>query len=203
MSDSADLERRYRRLLALYPRAFRREYEQEILAVLMAGADDGQHRPRPGEAADLIRRATWMRLRPRVSRSQPTVLWAVGLIYVCAALKLLGVPILPAPSGSTPQPLHIGISWGVFALLAWANGRRYGWATVLFGVWFGLHTAALVAEIAQGSAFSAPVWSLIGTVVFWLVELSALVLIVSAESREAHARSPRRDTGSGFGRSWR
>jgi hypothetical protein len=38
MSDVTGLERRYRRLVACYPRAFRREHEQEILAVLMAGA---------------------------------------------------------------------------------------------------------------------------------------------------------------------
>ncbi len=62
MSDSAGLERRYRRLLACYPRAFRREHEHEILAVLMAGADEGQQRPRLGEAADLIKHALWMRL---------------------------------------------------------------------------------------------------------------------------------------------
>ena len=62
MSDSADLERRYRRLLAGYPRAFRREHEQEILAVLMAGADEGQRRPPLGEAANLIEHALWMRL---------------------------------------------------------------------------------------------------------------------------------------------
>jgi len=37
VSDSAKLERRYRRLLACYPRAFRQEHEQEILGVLMAG----------------------------------------------------------------------------------------------------------------------------------------------------------------------
>jgi hypothetical protein len=62
MSDSAGLERRYGRLLACYPRAFRREHAQEILAVLMAGADEGQQRPGLGEAANLIRHALWMRL---------------------------------------------------------------------------------------------------------------------------------------------
>lgn len=41
MSDSAELERRYRRLLACYPRAYRHESEQEILGVLMDGARDG------------------------------------------------------------------------------------------------------------------------------------------------------------------
>jgi hypothetical protein len=62
MSDSADLERRYGQLLACYPGAFRREHEQKILAVLMAGADEGQQRPRLGEAANLIKHALWMRL---------------------------------------------------------------------------------------------------------------------------------------------
>jgi hypothetical protein len=62
MSDFADLERRYRQLLACYPHAFRHEHEQEILAVLMAGADEGQQRPRLGEAANLIKHALWMRL---------------------------------------------------------------------------------------------------------------------------------------------
>jgi hypothetical protein len=62
VSDSADLERRYRRLLTCYPHAFRHEHEQEILAVLMAGADDRQQRPRLGEAANLIKHALWMRL---------------------------------------------------------------------------------------------------------------------------------------------
>jgi hypothetical protein len=62
MSDFADLERRYRQLLACYPHAFRHEHGQEILAVLMAGADEGQQRPRLGEAANLIKHALWMRL---------------------------------------------------------------------------------------------------------------------------------------------
>lgn len=62
MTDSAGLERRYLRLLGCYPRSFRREHEHEILAVLMAGADEGQQRPRLGEAANLITHALWMRL---------------------------------------------------------------------------------------------------------------------------------------------
>jgi hypothetical protein len=62
MSDSAHLERRYRRLLTCYPRAFRREYEEEILGVLMSGADEGQQRPRLGESANLIKHGIPMRL---------------------------------------------------------------------------------------------------------------------------------------------
>ena len=50
MSDATQLERGYRRLLAFYPTAFRREHEQEMLAVLLAGAAEGQRRPtvKPG-----------------------------------------------------------------------------------------------------------------------------------------------------------
>jgi hypothetical protein len=63
MTDSTRLERRYRRLLAFYPKAFRREHEQEILSVLMAGAAEGQPRPRLAESFDLLRNATFMRVR--------------------------------------------------------------------------------------------------------------------------------------------
>ena len=38
MTDHANLERRYRRLLAFYPRAFRQENGAELIGVLMAGA---------------------------------------------------------------------------------------------------------------------------------------------------------------------
>jgi hypothetical protein len=63
MTNSTRLERGYRRLLAFYPKAFRREHEQEILAVLIAAAADGQRRPRLAEAADLLRNGISMRLR--------------------------------------------------------------------------------------------------------------------------------------------
>ena len=69
MNDDPDLERRYRRLLACYPAAFRREHEQEVLSVLMAGAEEGQRWPRPAEVADLLRSATSMRLRARLRAS--------------------------------------------------------------------------------------------------------------------------------------
>ncbi len=69
MTDAADLERRYRRLLACYPAAFRHDHEQEILSVLMAGADQGQQWPRLAEVADLLRSAIYMRVRTRLGTS--------------------------------------------------------------------------------------------------------------------------------------
>jgi hypothetical protein len=64
MSEPAALERRCRRLLAWYPQPFRSEHEEEMLAVLMAGARPGQRRPGVRETADVIRAALGMRLRP-------------------------------------------------------------------------------------------------------------------------------------------
>ena len=51
------------RLLACYPRAFRRGSSEEILAVLLDCAQDGQRRPGCAASADLIRGAVRMRLR--------------------------------------------------------------------------------------------------------------------------------------------
>jgi hypothetical protein len=65
MSESAGLERGYRRLLAAYPRPFRRENDEEMLAVLMAGAREGQRWPGLAEAVDVLRSALRMRLRLR------------------------------------------------------------------------------------------------------------------------------------------
>jgi hypothetical protein len=63
MNDSTKLERRYRRLLALYPRAFRRERGPEMLSVLLNGAEVGQRRPGLAESVNLVSNAMWMRLR--------------------------------------------------------------------------------------------------------------------------------------------
>lgn len=57
------LERRYRRLLAFYPRHYRREHGEEILAVLLASAPEGQRRPPLADSANLVRNALWMRVR--------------------------------------------------------------------------------------------------------------------------------------------
>ena len=84
MNSSASLERGYRRLLAVYPRAFRRENEEEILSVLMSTAGPDQVRPGLAISADLIRSGLLMRLRPTVPHSARTVRAAVTLIYLAA-----------------------------------------------------------------------------------------------------------------------
>jgi capsular polysaccharide biosynthesis protein len=82
MNNAAALERRYRRLLAWYPRPFRRGQQEEMLAVLMAGARQGQRRPGPAEAVNLITTGLGMRLRSRWS--------IVGAVTCAAAVAALG-----------------------------------------------------------------------------------------------------------------
>jgi hypothetical protein len=89
VSDQADLERAYRRLLTWYPRAFRHENGPEILAVLLACTPDGRRRPGLAATADLVRSGLRMRLLPSVPRSARPVRAAIGLMYAGAAVSAL------------------------------------------------------------------------------------------------------------------
>ena len=95
MNSSAALERGYRRLLAWYPRAFRAEREDEILAVLMAGAEQGQRRPRLTEAADLIKNAVVIRLFPgRTGPERRDLADGLAVFSLVAPLFLIAADIL-------------------------------------------------------------------------------------------------------------
>jgi hypothetical protein len=101
MSDSARpeqrLERRYRRLLACYPRAFRRENKEEILAVLLACAQVGQQRPGLAASVDLIKGAIGARLWP-ATRPPRTVRTAVRLMCAGAAAQARALWPTPRPT---------------------------------------------------------------------------------------------------------
>lgn len=90
MTGLAGPERGYRRLLAVYPQAFRREQEEEMLGVLMAGASPGQRWPGLAEAADVIRSGLGMRLR-RAGRSAGSPAWKDALMSAGLAAPLLVV----------------------------------------------------------------------------------------------------------------
>ena len=61
MTDSNErLERRYRRLLGLYPRSYRQQHEEDMLGVLMNEADSKQSRPGLAQTLDLLRGALFI-----------------------------------------------------------------------------------------------------------------------------------------------
>lgn len=82
------LERRYRRLLAWYPAGHRAAHEEEMLAVLLAGAREGQRRPRPTEVTDLLWGALRSRLRPPPPGAAHTA-WRDTLAVVSVAVPVL------------------------------------------------------------------------------------------------------------------
>ncbi len=90
------LERRYRRLLACYPPAYRAAYGEEMLAVAMAAARPGARWPDPGEAADLILTG----LRRRLGSARPASLnpaWrdAAGIAAVIGPIVMAAFPVAP------------------------------------------------------------------------------------------------------------
>jgi hypothetical protein len=59
----AELERRYRRLLRLYPHDFGARRADEMLGVLMASAGKGQNKPARSDVSDIVRGSLVARLR--------------------------------------------------------------------------------------------------------------------------------------------
>jgi hypothetical protein len=97
-SPSQRLERSYRRLVACYPRSFRSENTEEIIAVLLATAREDQYRPSLAEAADLLRGA--LRMRAGLSRCPRTVLYAVRLMYLGAVAQIVALVMLLLSRGA-------------------------------------------------------------------------------------------------------
>jgi hypothetical protein len=219
MSDQAALERRYRRLLAYYPRAFRRDNEEEILAVLLACAQDGQERPGLAASADLIRSAVLMRLRPPVPRPR-AVRAAVRLMCAGAGLELAAWITIVLTAGSLKSALlrsHPGLTssqmWAVHAhlvadevavpivaglwlFLAWANGRGHDWARPAFMAFFALTTLGVLIPLAEGATAYAPADMVAGGVL-WLVALTVMVLIFGKGTAAYYERQPARPEPAG------
>lgn len=202
MTGSADLERRYGRLLAWYPAAFRRDHGAEMLAVLMDSARDGQQKIGPADAADLIRGALAMRLRIP-ARAPRTVAAAVRLMCLGAAAYLASWIITLATDSSVrsamprsaPARLHLmlvhttavevvlpaallGWLW-----LAWANSRGQDRARMALVPFFGLSTLGLVWMLGMGAAVYAAA-DLISLAALWLLQLSAIVLLFNKRSED-------------------
>jgi hypothetical protein len=148
---TAALERRYRRLLALYPAAHRDEYGEEMLAVLLARARPGQRRPGLGEALDLARCA----LAARVGR------WAGGLADErwrdAAAVTAVVTPMMLVGLRLSATVADLGISARIGApiglpltLAAWVAA----WLGVVLSLACGMRlvAAALAWLVVLGQA---------------------------------------------------
>jgi hypothetical protein len=218
---TAALERGYRRLLACYPRDFRRESGPEMLGVLLDAARPGQRRPRPGEAADLLRGAVVRWLRPGVPSSARTLRAAVELMYAAAVLELAAAVTIALTVGQVHAAMllrHPGVTavqWHAVTFeltakeigaplvalllvrLARANGRGQDWARLTFTALAGLSWLSLGTALADGAAaFARPDVAIGGAV--GLIQLAAVVLIFQRQSaryyRPATAARPQGQT---------
>jgi hypothetical protein len=209
----ARLERRYRRLLACYPRAYRRENEEEILAVLLACARDGQQRPGLAVSADLIKGAMRTRLWP-ASRPPRTVQMAVRLMCAGVATQLAALIIEAVTAGSVrsayarryppwaaaavhhavtaqlvSDQVEAAIGIGVWLLLAWALVRRRNLARFAFAACFGLDCFYMLQAVGQGAAVNSPPDMAAGAMV-WLLALAASVLLFTRASSRYYSPKP-------------
>jgi len=84
------LEARYRLLLRTYPVSYRVEREDEIVGVLMDGAEPGQSRPSMADAIDLVRAGLVTRLRTgRTGGSYAPTPWRDAVAIVTVLLPAL------------------------------------------------------------------------------------------------------------------
>ena len=200
-------------MLACYPKAFRRESEDEIVAVLLATARKGQRRVGLAESADLIMGA--LRMHFGMSRSPRPVRDAIRLMCAGAVLNLAVMATILVTLGSVrPAFVHdfeasqwhtvmlaliipvlasAPIGAGLWLWLAWANGRGYLWARLAFVALFGLLTTGLLlslsASLGEGILPPAPA-DLIATAVLWLVGLAAVVLISTETASRYYQQEP-------------
>ncbi len=115
------LEVAYRRLLACYPRRWRQEHGDELVATLLDVADaDGRARPSPGNVADLVahglaaRFGASLALVPSAVRHRVAIL-ALASVAVLSSGLFVVAEVLPGPlpelGGYTPGT---GMTFGPF-----------------------------------------------------------------------------------------
>jgi hypothetical protein len=189
------LEIRYRRLLAAYPAAHRAAYEEEMVGVLMAGAEPDRRRPTAGETADLL----WSGLVARFGRGAAELRGAVWR-DAAAVAALIGIVLLAAVAGRRlifgiayleqyDDPMrHFGVDGGILLDVA---ARSVAWLAVLVAVLLAarrtavaLAVVALLVEIAAVAVW-LPVEEFRIIRMSWVLALAALTLALLVFSRRA------------------
>jgi hypothetical protein len=165
VKESTSLAERYRRLLAWYPRDHRERHGEEMLSVLLDGAEE-RTRPSRRETSDLLRGALRLHLRRVVGADG-----GIDHRDVLAIVSLLGPVVLLA--GAAPV-----LDW-----LAWRlrSGSPWSWAraiidiphALVWGIWFVVAVLSL-ARMRRAAAIGAwlgtagfLVTPVLGYVMFW------------------------------------
>jgi hypothetical protein len=212
MTDRSLLERRYRRLLACYPRAFRAEYEEQMLIVLLACARDGRRRPGLADSVNLVMNALHVHLRPRTPRAVPAAFWGVRMMALAAALELAAAATVLVSRGALHRAIarhyprftsaHVAslvsahtvsvligapIAAVIWLVLAGANDRGHRWARGGAVAMLVLTSVSLLTAVGDHAATFA-VANLTAGTVLWVVSLLATGLILSPPADRHYGR---------------
>jgi len=204
ISESASLERGYRRLLAWYPKWFRLRNTEEVLAVLMTCAQDDQTRPSLEAAVDLLKGAARMRLRPMPG--QPRTVFAAVWLMIAGAAAELGVMVTllathsgikadliaryPAYAHAIGHAVNVQVTLdvvvgpiviAVWLWLAWMSSRGKQRGRVAFAVFFGVTSLSVLYSLSQGSLVYAPAAMSVGLGI-WAIAAAAIMLIFNKAS---------------------
>jgi hypothetical protein len=169
------LERRYRRLLACYPYAYRAAYGEEMLAVALAAAGPGARWPDPGEAADLI----FTGLRRRLGSVRPASLdpaWrdAAGIAAVIGPIVMAAFAVAPnLGPGEWPYFPTASFS-GIIVAVLWfavAVAGMLGWRRLALAG-SGVLSAGLIYELARSAPNEPNKFAVFG----WKAVFAALIV---------------------------
>ncbi|HET6775110.1 MAG TPA: LysE family translocator [Acidimicrobiales bacterium] len=183
------LERRYRRLIRLYPAAWRARYEDEVVGTLLDAAGPGRDSVSPAEAADLVRGAVVQRVRalaaaPGPGRGRATARLA-GTVAAAAgaavAVVLVGVSVGDVPADFLLTSLVVAAVPGTGVLYTVSSSISGGWRRGLpaaVGCTFGIVPHVLAAMLglsglmqAGAAAFEAVRWLGVAYLVFMGVSM--------------------------------
>ncbi|MGK5679003.1 hypothetical protein [Actinoplanes sp. URMC 104] len=176
-------EIRYRRLLTLYPRDFRREYEEEMLGVLMADS-----RPGPAQAFDVVRGALAAHLRGLWSgdgRAARVVQIFGAMLLFAVALRRVAVDVRAVVLYSDVASVQMDAvnvlrlaGWGV-ALAAALLGWRLLGAVGAF--------AGLAGEILSPARYYLDTPATVLNV-YWLIVAATVVLVAGFVAERSTVR---------------
>jgi hypothetical protein len=195
--DGGALERRYRRLLGLYPPSWRAGRLEEVLAVLLACAEPDRSWPTVRDGADLVRHALAERVRlagrsvSSDDRRSGVARAGIVAFALLSALSLLQLIVLvPDPNVWSSYQLSTGPQTGAgLAMLASAACVIGGgmwlarWRRVAIVAMVLADLGFLVAALQLRNGFFAVPWPLI-TGILGLAAVST-VLVVSRAASDA------------------
>jgi hypothetical protein len=175
------LERRYRRLLAWYPAAYRAANAADMLGVALARSAPGRRWPEPGEAVNLIVSGAGERLggmlRQPDRRDTAAVLAIAGpLLLAAAAVRTMASPFLlaPAQAGAVPpRMLAAAVAFAVWWMLVALAGMLRWRRVAATGACLGLAGQVFMLVLAV-SGDAGPL-----LVAYWQVAV-ALAVVTSA-----------------------